>query len=211
MFLHTKILDGEFCLCSSPPPSPFRLAWLGLAWLLLLERARYPHSRFQLFFTRKEKIIIERFLEFVCFLWTLYLLPFVIVLSWAGRVYILTIREEGDGHNLQTSEVEHFFLIFFTHVARMPYVTFLFFLPPEALNAAARTVLRPCGFPFFFRPKTPPGLCFPTSLRTELLLLALWPSKIAPDSFPPPFVAFFPVFFPLLIDDAGLRSSRFRS
>lgn len=32
MFLHTKKLDGDFCLCSSPPPSPFRLAWLGLAF-----------------------------------------------------------------------------------------------------------------------------------------------------------------------------------
>lgn len=96
--------------------------------------------------------------------------------------------------------------------ARMPYFTPLFFLPPEALNAAARTVLRPCGFPFFFRPKTPLGLCFPTSLRTELLpLLALWPSKIAPDFSPPSHFDFCSFFFPLLTDGTALRFSRFRS
>lgn len=96
---------------------------LGLAWLLLLERARYTHSRFQLFFTRKGKIIIERFLGFVCFLCTLYLLSFVNVPSSAGRVYMLKIRKKGDGradtickqvrsNNTSSS--------FFTYLARMP-------------------------------------------------------------------------------------------
>lgn len=151
---------------------------------------------------------------FACFQCTHHLLSSVSP-SLAGPVYILTIiRKEGgrrEGTSCKRYEVEQ---AYFSSVgwARMPYFTPLFFLPPEALNAAARTVLRPCGFPFFFRPKTPLGLCFPTSLRTELLpLLALWPSKIAPDFSPPSHFDFCSFFFPLLIDGTALRFSRFRS